>query len=285
MSNLGVYGRAMSLLALPLLLATDPAAGDVLVPVDQDRFTYTFADNTHTPCGDPTSDGDAALGFEHFVSMAESSHSCSTVFVNARAAHNSEIGAAALTASGSAEYSALAPGNSVWTEAISNFRVTFRLPAVSDFTLDGRIIGDGQVPSVESSVRLTGPGGQTFVEHVLLSPFPPGEPTLEPFADQGRLPSGEYVLHARASAGDLIDQANVLYQGAAWFEFTFTVVAACPADLDGDGQVGLSDLAVLLSHFGTPGGASPQDGDLDDDGDVDLSDLAALLARFGTVCP
>lgn len=58
----------------------------------------------------------------------------------------------------------------------------------------------------------------------------------------------------------------------------------CPGDLDGDAQVGLSDLATLLSNFGTSGGATPAQGDLDGDQDVDLSDLAALLGNFGTTC-
>jgi len=53
-------------------------------------------------------------------------------------------------------------------------------------------------------------------------------------------------------------------------------------DLDGDGDVDLADLAALLSNYGTPSGAGPEDGDLDGDGDVDLSDLAALLANYGT---
>jgi hypothetical protein len=52
-------------------------------------------------------------------------------------------------------------------------------------------------------------------------------------------------------------------------------------DLNGDGQVDLSDLAQLLAHYGTPSGALPEDGDLDGDGDVDLSDLAALLGHYG----
>ena len=52
-------------------------------------------------------------------------------------------------------------------------------------------------------------------------------------------------------------------------------------DLDGDGQVDLSDLAQLLAHYGTTSGALPEEGDLDGDGDVDLSDLAALLANYG----
>lgn len=53
-------------------------------------------------------------------------------------------------------------------------------------------------------------------------------------------------------------------------------------DLDGDGDVDLSDLAALLGNYGTTSGASYEDGDLDGDGDVDLSDLAALLANYGT---
>ncbi|MFQ5805875.1 MAG: hypothetical protein ACE5I3_05430 [Phycisphaerae bacterium] len=53
-------------------------------------------------------------------------------------------------------------------------------------------------------------------------------------------------------------------------------------DLDGDGDVDLSDLAILLSNYGVVGGAQYEDGDLDGDGDVDLSDLAALLANYGT---
>jgi hypothetical protein len=58
----------------------------------------------------------------------------------------------------------------------------------------------------------------------------------------------------------------------------------CPGDLDGDGQVGLSDLAQLLSNYGTSSGMSYYDGDLDGDGDVDLTDLGALLALYGTTC-
>jgi hypothetical protein len=59
---------------------------------------------------------------------------------------------------------------------------------------------------------------------------------------------------------------------------------ACPGDLDGDGDVDLSDLSQLLAHYGMTG-VSYADGDLDGDGDVDLSDLSALLAVYGTECP
>jgi hypothetical protein len=55
-------------------------------------------------------------------------------------------------------------------------------------------------------------------------------------------------------------------------------------DLDSDGDVDLSDLAILLAHYGMTSGAQYEDGDLDCDGDVDLGDLSALLAMYGTMC-
>ena len=62
-----------------------------------------------------------------------------------------------------------------------------------------------------------------------------------------------------------------------------TPTPPCPGDLDGDNDVDIADLAVLLAHYGETG-ASPNDGDLDHDGDVDVADLAALLAVYGVVC-
>jgi hypothetical protein len=58
----------------------------------------------------------------------------------------------------------------------------------------------------------------------------------------------------------------------------------CTGDVDGDGDVDLSDLAILLANYGMQSGATLADGDLDGDEDVDLSDLALLLANFGTIC-
>jgi len=64
--------------------------------------------------------------------------------------------------------------------------------------------------------------------------------------------------------------------------YEFQGGAPIPGDLDGDGDVDLSDLAQLLAHYGMTEGATYEDGDLDGDGDVDLADLAALLAVYGT---
>lgn len=59
----------------------------------------------------------------------------------------------------------------------------------------------------------------------------------------------------------------------------------CTGDLNGDGNIGLSDLASLLANFGTPSGAAYEDGDLDGDGAVNLTDLSMLLTVFGSACP
>lgn len=59
---------------------------------------------------------------------------------------------------------------------------------------------------------------------------------------------------------------------------------ARPGDLDGDGDVDISDLALLLASFGFCAGdpAYNPAADLDDTGCVDISDLSELLAHFGT---
>jgi hypothetical protein len=67
----------------------------------------------------------------------------------------------------------------------------------------------------------------------------------------------------------------------------------CPADVDGDFDVDLPDLATLLINFGRAdlpddpdcaAGPTRCAGDLDADHDVDLDDLATLLIHFGAVC-
>jgi hypothetical protein len=59
----------------------------------------------------------------------------------------------------------------------------------------------------------------------------------------------------------------------------------CYGDLDGDREVGLADLQILLAHYGMMSGAVYEDGDLNGDGAVGLADLQGLLSVYGTSCP
>ncbi len=67
--------------------------------------------------------------------------------------------------------------------------------------------------------------------------------------------------------------------GAANFGCEYSTGPGCPADIDGDGSVGATDLAALLGAWGSTGSA-----DIDGDGSVGAQDLAALLAAWGA-CP
>ena len=59
------------------------------------------------------------------------------------------------------------------------------------------------------------------------------------------------------------------------------ILPCCPADLDADCTVGISDLLSLLAAWGTAPGGPP---DLDGGGDVGIGDLLELLAAWGG-CP
>jgi subtilisin-like proprotein convertase family protein len=73
---------------------------------------------------------------------------------------------------------------------------------------------------------------------------------------------------------------------ATWIDWQLIVYGtdgvAIPGDIDGDGDVDISDLGALLASFGLPvddPNFNP-DADLDGDDDVDISDLGLLLANF-----
>ncbi|GMU80616.1 MAG: hypothetical protein AMXMBFR47_04870 [Planctomycetota bacterium] len=142
----------------------------------------------------------------------------------------------------------------------------------------------------------------------LLEHFQPAHPTVDLGLDayHYRWDTGEFWFLLRdgfddmrwgwISDGDLLsDSGWIVYRNlrlverfhpledAANFGLDALHVVPFPeGDVDFDGVVGLGDLAMLLSHFGTIGTARYEDGDLDFDLDVDLSDLARLLANFGS---
>jgi hypothetical protein len=60
--------------------------------------------------------------------------------------------------------------------------------------------------------------------------------------------------------------------------YSIRVGPACPADIDGDGNVGFSDLLSVLTFWG-PCPGCPED--VDGDGDVGFTDLLAVLSGWG----
>ena len=70
----------------------------------------------------------------------------------------------------------------------------------------------------------------------------------------------------------------------AYYEIELEGEQTLIGDLNGDCEVNLVDLAILLTHYGDTGGLEYGDGDIDGDDDVDIADLAALLGHYGESC-
>jgi parallel beta-helix repeat protein/predicted outer membrane repeat protein len=127
------------------------------------------------------------------------------------------------------------------------------------------------------------PGGVLLWDHdtsIALDPLLGSEGHLlsgSPCIDTGD-PDVLYSLYER----DMDGQLRVWDGGSGWLVDMGADEYAShrPGDMDGDGDVDLSDLAALLSHYRETGDTTPAEGDFDFDGDVDLSDLAALLGVY-----
>ena len=65
---------------------------------------------------------------------------------------------------------------------------------------------------------------------------------------------------------------------------TLTVLSPCPSDLDADGVVGPTDLAMLLAAWGPCTDPDTCPADLNADTTINAIDLATLLAAWGE-CP
>jgi hypothetical protein len=116
-----------------------------------------------------------------------------------------------------------------------------------------------------------------------------GAVAIEPYDDGWRW-SLNYFEGNNAMAADYFDGNGYTHRdGDVAFVLVGGPAGGCPrpgcepGDLDGDCRVGLSDLGILLSHYGESG-VGPDEGDFNNDGVVDLSDLGTLLAVYGNDC-
>ena len=146
--------------------------------------------------------------------------------------------------------------------------------------------GDGLIDFGYSlGFRLPTPGAKAGPS--IAGPTYPQEPELAAGIEDafdyfdGSTPGSGY-LETRDFGGDPFAQ----FYFAMWSPELHDGPGPCDADLNHDCEVGLSDLAQLLSNYGMTSGAQWQDGDIEPlyprgDGDVDLADLATLLAQYG----
>ncbi len=116
--------------------------------------------------------------------------------------------------------------------------------------------------------------GGTTLEFTCSDP-PGGEPFAFELTDLG--------LSGSTLALTIADHSTSGYMMLSEVEF-YSDEQPCIGDLDGDHDIDLADLAIMLAGYGM---TDPhfEDGDLDGDGDVDLTDLSLLLGVYGTTCP
>ena len=117
-----------------------------------------------------------------------------------------------------------------------------------------------------------------------------GDPMLGPLQDNGG-PTETHALLAGSPAIDEIPSENCEVdsdqrgvprpQGDGCDIGSYELEFFCPADFDGDGTVGASDLALLLGSWGPCDDCDDCPVDFDDDCAVNAADLAQLLGDWG----
>ncbi len=147
-----------------------------------------------------------------------------------------------------------------------------------------QITDDGMTPASVSYCSVQGgwPGGTNMDDDPSFADPAGGEYRLR--AGSACIDAGDPAFDAhdaldldgnpRQADGDG-DGLSIVDLGA--YEFS----APCPADIDRDGAVNLSDLEALIAAWG-PNPGHPAD--LDDDGTVGITDFLALIGNWGT-CP
>ncbi len=274
--------------ASAMLLICGEVSAQTIIPLDQGRFVSNEQVNAPQCSGDVFFDGEAAAGFEPFDAFLETQHGCDSGFAGATAGQQSQIDPASMTASGTATSEAQGPvPGVVHAFGISYFEVTFELPSLSSFALDGRMTAgsfpDANVLTGVLARLWEGRIGDVLLFEQSVEPPPGGGTNNQALEAAGTLEPGVYTLDVQA--GSFMDNdVPPSRLGQASFDFTFEVAAACPWDLDDSGDVGVKDLLILLGTWGPcpPKGDCPAD--FDDSGDVAVKDLLSLLGNWGE-CP
>ncbi len=101
--------------------------------------------------------------------------------------------------------------------------------------------------------------------------------------NRGAIQTAGGPMHGFAQSAEI----RVPQMGLLVFRWNDPPGRRCGEDIDGDGSVGLPDLAALLASFDRCRGEQGfnPDADVNGNGCVDLADLAAVLGLYGQPCP
>ena len=266
------------------LMVCGTAAGQTIIPIDQDRFVSNEQVNAPQCSGEFFFDGEAAAGFEPFDAFVQTEHGCDSGFACATAGQQSQIDSASMTASGTVTTEAQGPvPGMVHAFGFSYFEVTFELPSLSRFTLDGRMTAgsfpDANVDAIVLARLWEGPIGGVLLFEQSFQPPPGGGINKQALEAAGTLEPGVYTLDVRA--GTFIEGLNVPPDRLGQASFDFTFVVTILGDLDGDGSVGASDLLILLANWGRCADCDDCNADIDGNCTVGAADLLILLSNWG----
>ena len=156
--------------------------------------------------------------------------------------------------------------------------------------VDGQLIIDqyNDQPPTEHSGVITLNGGETYrivMDYYENGTFavaelrwePPGQPKVI-------IPTGNLIPYLDCNGNGQGDDCDIAFGVSTDNDGNGIPdeCEVCVGDTDGDRDVDLTDLAVLLSQFDMTGPGLA--GDVDFDEDVDLTDLAILLSAFDSTC-
>lgn len=173
----------------------------------------------------------------------------------------------------------------------ASYEITSVVATISVFGAPVDVEAIDQIP-VElrtGSAVIGGPAPVVLFDQFIVAPEPPEAASIA--ADV--LIELDAMGFARASAINLVfgtvttevppfGTFTVPLEGVSFMgTITFTERATGPEDLNNDGVVDASDLAVVLAAWGPCPVAPPCPADFNNDGVVDASDLASLLAAWG----